>query len=274
MNEAALEVCRVLARGENEKLRENNQKERAIEELCSVHEKITLPNDDMRNSGMVDSSSSSSSSSSLSMSFPAPALKFWRESLKSPESTLSKLAGRKSSSSETVSSASSSESVSSAASPSAEEQSYTSPSYAYPPWHPLASGEGRAHLEIALKYRVKFKCIAGPCSSPRNRDGCSDWDRDGNGLIGPVFVVLDYDPDARWRAAALQGGAHQGGQVTEQESGAENTQNDKFLSSYDHGFDFTFEEVLEFKERNTVCQEVVQADDKHRISVEMHRGNA
>lgn len=42
------------------------------------------------------------------------------------------------------------------------------------------------------------------------------------------------------------------------------------MEAYDHGFDFTWEEVLEFRQKNIVCQEVVQADDKHKISVEMH----
>lgn len=31
---------------------------------------------------------------------------------------------------------------------------------------PLGSGEGRAHVEMANKYRVRFECVAGPCAKP------------------------------------------------------------------------------------------------------------
>jgi len=53
-------------------------------------------------------------------------------------------------------------------------------------------GAGRAHLEIAQKYGVRFKCVAGPCKySPGGRWGrCSiytGW--------GPVFAVVDIGAD-------------------------------------------------------------------------------
>lgn len=31
--------------------------------------------------------------------------------------------------------------------------------------HPLDTGEGRAHLEVALRHNVSFECVGGPCSA-------------------------------------------------------------------------------------------------------------
>merc|ERR1719265_974313 len=48
--------------------------------------------------------------------------------------------------------------------------------------HPLNTSEGRAHNEVAKAYRVRFRCVAGPCRFSEFEAGkACDW--------GPIFVV-------------------------------------------------------------------------------------
>ena len=51
--------------------------------------------------------------------------------------------------------------------------------------HPLASGEGKAHADMAARYDVEFLCASGPCRLSREGGGCSR-----NSGWGPIFVVL------------------------------------------------------------------------------------
>lgn len=86
--------------------------------------------------------------------------------------------------------------------------------------HPLATGEGRAHYEIAELHRVRFRCVAGSCRYLPEEAACeSAW--------GAVFVVEAIGSDS---AAGL----------------------DEALP--DHGFEMTREQVLLWKSKNRLCQ--------------------
>jgi len=56
--------------------------------------------------------------------------------------------------------------------------------------HPLKTSEGKAHVEVAQKYGVRFRCVAGSCLHPRVHVG-------GRRYWGAVFVVdaLGEKPD-------------------------------------------------------------------------------
>lgn len=83
---------------------------------------------------------------------------------------------------------------------------------------PLLVGEGLAHAEIARKYRVQFRCMAGPCKPFPNMSS-SFGECHLNNNWGPVFVVADLG--------------------TTQEGS--------------HGFTFTQEQEQVWKEKNKVC---------------------
>lgn len=148
MDSAALEVCRELEAadaadsGDTSALSTTSASGKPE---CSPDERVWLPREEPGSIASAidgretDKPGQPGVTEDPGSSFPAPGVRFWRKSLQDPESTLSKLEKTK------------------------------SEAYGFPPWHPLASGEGRAHLEITKKYSVRFKCVAGPCSSPRNR---------------------------------------------------------------------------------------------------------
>jgi len=79
---------------------------------------------------------------------------------------------------------------------------------------PLVSGEGLAHVEMAKKYGVVFKCVAGPCEPVPDLTKCHR-----NNNWGPIFVV-----------AAV--GAPEG----------------------NHGFEFTAEQELHWMENSQICR--------------------
>jgi len=61
--------------------------------------------------------------------------------------------------------------------------------------NPLETSVGKAHQEVARKYRVKFRCVAGPCTfTSCNKKHCC-W--------GPIFIIEalggDTEPDHGFR---------------------------------------------------------------------------
>lgn len=109
----------------------------------------------------------------------------------------------------------------------------TNSPYIFPPFHPFAWGEGRAHLAITQKYKVKWRCLAGSCVAPERNTGCSRYD--DRGMSEPIFVVVDYDlvSDVD-RVESVQDGSDS-------------------YSTADHGFDFRVEEVARYLARIPNC---------------------
>lgn len=88
---------------------------------------------------------------------------------------------------------------------------------------PLATGEGRAHREVAERHGARFRCVAGSCRYVEEEARCDHaW--------GPIFVVESIGPPEPGAAA---GG---GPEVP------------------NHGFEMTREQIQAYKARSILCQ--------------------
>ena len=137
----------------------------------------------------------------------------------------------------------------------------------HPDLHPMDAGEGRAHLEIVLKYAVKMECVAGPC-------GIDVADRlelaptDSIGGLSQKFLGVGagfsqghkfLGTSLAWRKKTFSEDCSWGPifrVVGIGVSGAE----------VSHGFAMDAEQVGRWKDRNPHCQRLSRAAFTHHVS--------
>jgi hypothetical protein len=96
---------------------------------------------------------------------------------------------------------------------------------------PLDTGEGRAHLELAEKYSVRFRCIVGSCM-PDSVGGWDGWPTvKGWDGWGPIFQVVEL-----------------GNGIA------------------DHGFRMNATDIKDFKENDSSCQHHHQSQ-RHELAL-------